>query len=85
MSLTRTQIASRIASATRLLDRHDVQARTDLARTARTYLIRKLYYGERVLLLMRDGRDWSKELDLLLFNSKAAARAVSDLTSEKQQ
>jgi hypothetical protein len=76
-ALLLSRLAVQIAQL--VLKRPDVQARNDLAKQARTYLVRQLYYGDRVLALVRDGRDCAREFDLLLFNKKAAGRAVQDL------
>ena len=74
-----TQVTATVRRAASALKRPDVQARNNLAKQARTYFIRQLYHGDRVLALLRDGEDHTEEFDLLLFNSKAATRAVSDM------
>lgn len=53
-----------------------VQARNPLAADVRSFLIRQLWWADRVLALMRDGQDFTEAFDRMERNVQAARVAI---------
>lgn len=59
------QVCAQVCVAESLLEQHPNQGRDSQAAIVRMYLIRSIFYGDRVLAAIRDGLDYSVYMDRL--------------------
>ena len=66
-----------------LLRLPQVQARHPLAKEVRGYLIRSLFYADRVIAAIRDENSHRSYFDDMMANSDTAGRKLDDLSRSK--